>query len=74
MNRSDQNTMSLSEYLKARNIDEIPDDEEWYKAEYDAVCQYCEDHAYHLSQEDMETIRARGYEESFLCWAEQHEW
>lgn len=43
----------------------IENDEEYMEAEHDAIQQYCEDHDYNMTDDEMETIRAFGYEESF---------
>ena len=78
----------------------IEDDEEYIKAEHDAVqqycvqilleryayseisdtsiliqrnLQYCEDHNYKMTDDEIETIRAFGYEESFDIWVEFEE-
>ena len=45
--------------------EKIENDEEYMEAEHDAVQQYCEDHNYKMTDDEMETIRAFGYEESF---------
>jgi len=51
----------------------IEDDEEYIEAEHDAVQQYCEDHNYKMTDDEMETIRVFGYEESFDIWVEFEE-
>ena len=51
----------------------IEDDEEYIEAEHDVVQQYCEDHNYKMTDDEMETIRAFGYEESFDIWVEFEE-
>ena len=51
----------------------IEDDEEYVEAEHDAIQQYCEDHNYKMTDDEMETIRAFGYEESFNIWVEFNE-
>lgn len=50
--------------------EKIKDDEEYVEAEHDAVQQYCEDHNYKMTDDEMETIRVFGYEESFDIWVE----
>lgn len=51
----------------------IEDDEEYIEAEHDAVQQYCEDHNYKMTDDEMETICVFGYEESFDIWVEFEE-
>ena len=53
--------------------EKIEDDEKYMKAEHVAVQQYCEDHNYKMTADEMETIRAFGYEESFEIWLEFNE-
>ena len=50
--------------------EKIEDDEEYVEAEHDVVQQYCEDHNYKMTDDEMETIRVFGYEESFDIWVE----
>ena len=58
--------MSLIKYLE--KIDQIEDDEEFIIAEYDAIHEYCEDRKYVLTKDDLNTIKDRGLEESYLNW------
>lgn len=59
---------TLSEYLAAE-VDQIEDDTEWMKAEYNAVHDwYCE---CGFSPEDREEALSRGFAESIESWDEQ---
>ncbi len=60
--------LSPARYLEENQIDDIEDDQEFMEAEYHAVRTYCEIHGYSLTDADMETVRARGLEESFENW------
>ena len=60
--------MLLAEYLKKMKIDDIEDDQEFMDAEYHAVRAYCDIYGYSVTDADMETIRARGLEETFENW------
>lgn len=52
------------------DVDKIEDDNKWLETEHDAVQQYCEDKNYKMTEDEMETIRSRGLEESFENWVE----
>lgn len=54
-------------------VDKIEDDDKWIEKEYDTVQQYCEDKNYVMTEDEMETIRSRGLEESFENWVEFRE-
>lgn len=54
-------------------VDKIDDDDEWLEAEHDTVQQYCEDKNYRMTEDETETIRSRGMEESFENWIEFNE-
>ncbi len=60
----------LSKYLKNEGVDQIEDDEKFCQAETEAVYNYCADKNFDLSDEDMQTIFARGLEDSFDFWKE----
>lgn len=53
--------ITLEEYLDNEGIDEIEDDEEFCRAEFEAIREYCSN--YNVTEEDIAEIRARGYEE-----------
>ncbi len=55
----------LLEYLHENKIDQIPDDQEFVEAEYDAVMEYCIERNFNISDEDMKTIISRALEDSF---------
>ena len=63
--------MSLAEYLKENRADEIEDDQEFMETEYSAVQDYCAGRGYSITDDDMETIKSRGLEESFRNWKER---
>ncbi len=60
--------MSLRKYLEDNKIDNIKDDQEFMEAEYDAVQTYCEICGYLITNEDLEIIKSRGLEESYINW------
>ena len=51
-------------------VDKIEDDDKWIEEEHDTVQQYCEEKNYVITEDEMETIRSRGLEESFESWIE----
>lgn len=53
--------MSLREYLLKKNIDEIEDDEEFCRVEYEAIRDYCNTNE--VTEEDIQEIESRGYNE-----------
>ena len=57
---------TLREYL--RTADVIEDDAEFCEVEHDMAYEYCRERNFNLNNEDMETIRARGLDESFEYW------
>lgn len=57
--------MSLAEYLKENQIDDIGDDQEFMDAEYNAVRTFCEIYGYSLTDADLKTVKSRELEESF---------
>lgn len=63
----------LSKYLEKEGIDQIEDDEEFCKAESEAVYNYCVEKNFELSDADIQTIYTRGLEDSFDFWKENME-
>ena len=63
--------MSLITYLKENEIDDIEDDQEFMEVEYDAVRTYCEICGYVITTVDLEIVKSRGLEESFINWKEE---
>ena len=63
----------LKKYLQKEGIDQIEDDEEFCRAESEAVHDYCVERNFKLSDADMQTIRARRLEDSFDFWRENME-
>lgn len=63
--------MSLMKYLEENKIDQIEDDQEFMEAEYDAIRTYCKNRNYSISDEDLNIIKSRGLEESFIGWREE---
>lgn len=49
-------------------IDKIEDDAEFCEAEHDAILDYCSKCNFKLTDDEMETIKARGLYDSFLFW------
>ena len=64
--------MSLKKYLEDNGIDQIEDDQEFVDAEYDAVQTYCEICGYLISDADLEVIKSRELEESFINWKQTY--
>lgn len=64
--------MSLRKYLEENKIDQIEDDQEFMESEYNAVQTYCEIIGYLITDDDLETIKSRGLEESFINWKETY--
>lgn len=62
--------MTLAKYLEENEIDQIEDDQEFIEAEYEAIREYCKDCNCSISDEDLDIIKSRGLEESFLYWTE----
>lgn len=60
--------MTLRKYLEDNGIDQIKEDQTFMEAEYHAVHEYCENCGYLMTDEDLEVIRGRGLEESFINW------
>lgn len=64
--------MSLRKYLDDNGIDQTKDDQEFIEAEYDAIQTYCEICGYIITDADLETIKSRGLEESFINWKQTY--
>ncbi len=62
--------MPLREYLEENKIDQIEDDQEFMEEEYNAIQTYCENIGFAVSKDDLENIKSRGLEESFISWKE----
>ena len=60
--------MSLRKYLEDNKIDQIEDDQEFMEEEYNAIQTYCEICGYSITDEDLEIIKSRGLEDSFINW------
>lgn len=56
----DDKFMTLKKYLLDQNIDQIEDDEEFCRAEYEAIRDYCNEHM--VTEEDTQEIESRGYD------------
>lgn len=54
--------MTLSQYLKEKNINQIKDDQEFCEREYEAIVEYFLE--YEVTKEDIKELESRGYEES----------
>lgn len=65
--------MSLKKYLEDNRIDSIKDDQKFMEAEYNAVQTYCEICGYVITDTDLETIKSRELEESFIIWKQIYE-
>lgn len=53
--------MSLKEYLTIKEVDQIEDDEEFCREEYETIRDYC--NANEVMEEDVQEIESRGYSE-----------
>ena len=62
----------LLAYLHENKIDQIPDEDEFMEAEYNAVMDYCRERNFNVSDEDMKTIISRGLEDDFYTCKELH--
>lgn len=63
--------MTLKKYLLDQNIDQIEDDEEFCRAEYEAIRDYYNSHT--LTEDDVQEIESRGYhKEDFLPYMEMN--
>ena len=60
MKEKEANLMALKKYLLDLNIDQIEDDEEFCRAEYEAIGDYCSSHT--LTEDDVQEIESRGYQ------------
>ena len=60
--------MLLADYLEENNINNIVDDYDFMLEEYEAIHNYCVDHDYILSNDDMEIIKDRGFLGHFDMW------
>lgn len=67
-----EKVVSLRKYLADNRIDQIEDDQEFMESEYNAVQTYCEIIEYLITDDDLETIKSRGLEESFINWKETY--
>lgn len=63
--------MGLEEFRRTLSeIDKIEDDEEFCRAEYNAVLDYCVKKDFGLSEEEMAIIRSRALDDSLDNWKE----
>lgn len=60
----------LNKYLMENGIDDIEDDEEFCRAEHEAIYNYCAEKDFNLSDEDIQTIYERGMEDALDFWNE----
>ncbi|MCR2050924.1 hypothetical protein NSB25_27260 [Acetatifactor muris] len=60
--------MSLRKYLADNKIDQIEDDQVFMESEYNAVQTYCGIIGYLITSDDLEIIKSRGLEDSFINW------
>lgn len=58
------NLMTLKKYLLDQNIDQIEDDEEFCRVEYETIRDYCSSHT--LTEDDVQEIESRGYHKEDL--------
>ena len=60
--------ITLRKYLEDNGIDQIKEDQTFMEEEYHAVRMYCETCGYLMTGADLEVIKVRGLEESFINW------
>lgn len=60
--------MSLRKYLEDNKIDQIENDQEFMEAEYNAIQTYCENCGYSITEADLNIVKSRGLEDSFINW------
>ena len=53
-------SLTLKNYLLDLNVDQIEDDEEFCREEYEAIRDYCSNHI--LTEDDAQEIELRGYQ------------
>lgn len=56
--------MTLNQYLKDNEINQIKDDAEFCEVEHDSIAEYFQN--YKVSEEDIKEAEARGYDTSFF--------
>ena len=57
--------MSLREHLKEQQVDQIEDDEEFCKKEYETVMEYCMEKKFLITEDDLFCIVNRGLNDSY---------
>lgn len=57
--------MSLREYLKEKKIDQIEDDEKFCDEEHEAIMNYCTEHKFLITDDDLMCIIDRGLNDSY---------
>lgn len=57
--------MSLREYLKIKKIDQIEDDSIFCDKEYNVIMEYCTEHKFLITEDDLRCIVNRGLIDSF---------
>lgn len=60
--------MSLKKYMEDNKIDQTKDDQEFMEVEYETIQTYCEICGYSITEADLNIIKSRGLEESYLEW------
>lgn len=60
--------MTLSQYLKVKDIDNIEDDAEFCEMEYNTIADYFS--CYEVTEDDIKELESRGYEESDFVHSE----
>lgn len=55
------------------DIDKIEDDQEFMETENDFIRDYCIEHNFALSEENMNEIKNRGMEDAFEFWKNEFE-
>ena len=54
-------------------VDALVDDADFVEAEFNTVRDYCQEHHFHLTKEDMDIVIARGYGEDYEVWKARYD-
>lgn len=67
---------NLAKYFKAKGVDDITDEETFLEAEHEAMVDYFNERSFFLSDEDTDTLIARGLMREFelakMNWEQWH--
>lgn len=60
---------TLRHYIDLLGVDDIEDDQKFVEAEYEAIHDYCLNHKFLLTEDDMRVVYERGLVECFEDWS-----